>query len=240
MSNPRSISNSKSMGRNRISSEKLALSVILIGFGLLFLAMYLMQNLHVAGREFSADLFQTRNFSFFRIPGTTWNLTATTLGPASSPNSKSVLNHLQSGTGLGPWQVIEVGQGTRSEQRGPSILVSYLNQTGPDGFNFWDAWSFRNPRLAAVLWPLVQEAARRELYEIVPELFQMAQENAEPDKLQRHLTIALLKGGLLRANAAPIPQSDVAPFPWKEWAQEFASSYSSDNEVQQIVSEYPE
>lgn len=131
----------------------------------------------ISGKEFNPISFQTRTFSYHRMPWIGVRLSRTTLGTASSFASSDVLKHLPTLPQPPEWQVVELG-GFLEEDHGASILVDALSRRNADGHNAWGAWSFENPNTAAVLWPLVQRVAILDLYECIPSLLEAAQ-NAE-------------------------------------------------------------
>ncbi len=55
-----------------------------------------------------------------------------------------------------------------------AILARYLDLKDDEGELLWLAWSKKEPKLAKVFWPAVAEAARREMYVLVPDLFHLA------------------------------------------------------------------
>jgi hypothetical protein len=69
---------------------------------------------------------------------------------------------------------------------GPSLLINALKQRNVEGNDAWGAWSFENPSLAAVLWPLVQQVAFQELYECVPELLETAENATDPRLMEKN------------------------------------------------------
>jgi hypothetical protein len=159
--------------------------------GLLFLSLYLLVGTQISGTEFSPQTFQVRSFSYRRIPGTKIRLSATVLGPASSPVTKPVLQHLTASTASPRWDILQVSEGAASEQRPPSILQTLLEARGVGADRHWDEWSTAHPDLAKVLWPIVQQQAIDSHYAIIPELCEIAMNSDSPDRLQSQCDAAI-------------------------------------------------
>jgi len=227
------------LSQSRTLWEWISIGSILGILGLMVAGVMFISSTTVSGEEFSPDFFQTRDFSFYRFPGTSWNFSSTSLGTSKSPSSNPVLNHLKtSGASSAPWQVVKVRQGSISETRGPAILIEYLEQRNADGNNFWDAWSSVHPKLAIVLWPKVQEAARRDLYECMPELFQIAQSGIDSDNLAKLATKEILKIAVLRTRVNPALPSDATQVDWGSWSKDFAKDYAEDVEITHLLSQF--
>ena len=140
--------------------------LILLG---LVASFFVMTNSYISGVEFCPQLFQNREFTYQRFPGTKIRISKTRLSPPISPCSKNILTHLTAGNTT-DWHVSTVQYGMVSQTLGPKILINYLSSTNADGSSVWDDWSFNNPRYAAILWPIVQEAAVQQMYFCIPEI----------------------------------------------------------------------
>ena len=220
----------------RLSNQGIVIA-ILVGFFIAMLGgIYLVSNSSLSGREFSPDLFQQREFRFLTIPGTRIRLTATSLGTSSSPCTKHILNNLRKSNQPVEWQVLEANRGGTTEKRGPDILYDYLTFKNADGQNYWDEWSFRNPNLAAVLWPVVQQAAIRDLYFCVPELMRTAESVAGPAELNRQLKRVCLEAALKRSSHLSESGSSSSLAPVKVWATEFAGDLNDDVVIKELIS----
>lgn len=217
--------------------DKLALWIIgslvlfLIGFS------YFWSNLTLAGEEFSPELFQVRAFSYWRLPGTKLRLSATKIGVASSPCTKHILNHLKPvPTGI-TWQVITASQGNASDQLPPSVLTKYLYQKNPNGDSYWDDWSFHHPKQAAIIWPIVQQAAMRELYVCVPDLLRAAEAGGEDNQLNVALKRICLQAALVKQQAGMSPSADTTSSnSLGQWARDFAGDVLEDPVIQDAIS----
>jgi len=164
------------------------------GFGCLFASLFALGALltigvvtilsTIEGPEFSPASFQTRTFSYQRLPGTRILLSKTKLGASTAVCTVEILKHLPPVTASPAWQVASTST-YYDELHGPSVLINALKQRNVEGDDAWGAWSFENPSLAAVLWPLVQQVAFQELYECVPELLETAENTTDPRSLER-------------------------------------------------------
>lgn len=162
--------------RKKFSSGLGCLLVSLFALGSLLAIGIVTLWSSIRGVEFNPGTFQTRTFAYQRLPGTRILLSKTKLGTSTALAPVDVLKHLPPVQGSPPWQVASVSTYV-DELHGPRLLIDALKQRNVDGDDAWGAWSFENPSLAAVLWPLVQHVAFQELYECVPELLETA-ENA--------------------------------------------------------------
>jgi hypothetical protein len=221
--------------------DKLAMWIIgglvlfLIGFS------YFWSNLTLAGEEFSPELFQVRAFSYWRLPGTKMRLSATKIGVSSSPCTKHILNHLKPiSTGV-TWQVITASQGNAKDQLAPGILTKYLYQKNPNGDSYWDDWSFHHPKQAAILWPVVQQAAMRELYVCVPDLFRTAEAGGEEGIADNPLNVALKRICLRAASMkqhtfGASSDATTSSSALSQWARDFAGDVLEDPDIQDAIS----
>jgi hypothetical protein len=137
----------------------------------------------ISGTEFSPLNFQQRTFSYSRWPGSKIRLSDTLLGPSTAVASVEILKHLPTPSQPLVWHVTEVS-GITPEPHAAKILIRLLNDRNADGYPYWTAWSHKNPSLAAILWPLVQEVALHELYRILPSIFRRAESISEPTLLE--------------------------------------------------------
>jgi len=179
-----------------LNPKKVPVRGILIGTIVLILCIlfgfpFFIANMSIGGQEFCPQLFQKRDFSYWRLPGTKIRVGSTTLSPAVSPCSKFILQTLVSGVRT-DWHVATLRYGTVNRELGPKILIGYLEAKDADGANAWDAWSFKNPQQAAVLWPIVQEVAIHEMYHCVPELLRSAESAIDVNEFDKSLRMACL------------------------------------------------
>jgi hypothetical protein len=66
------------------------------------------------------------------------------------------------------------------------LLVDQLNlESGPN--EYWRQRSIDHPKRAKVLWPVIQKLADRELYILMPALFEIAQIEQTPEQLAENI-----------------------------------------------------
>ncbi|MFY8201035.1 MAG: hypothetical protein ACOVLE_10215, partial [Pirellula staleyi] len=104
--------------------------------------------------------------------------------------------------------------------------------------SYWDDWSFRNPNLAAVLWPIVQQAAMLELYLCVPELMRTAESVEGQAELKKQLKRICLEAALKRSWESSESSSSSTPAQLKNWAIEFAADLNDELEIKELVSKF--
>ncbi|MCU0710963.1 MAG: hypothetical protein MUC43_02810 [Pirellula sp.] len=126
----------------------------------------------VAGEEFCPQTFQLRDFYYRRLPWVKTIVTPTRLNLKPLPVSTSVLQHIKRLPDE-RWDVAMVNEGVQQDIRAPRILIQALSPSTTSG-SFWDSWSNKHPELAAVTWPIVQQAAVLQAYEIVPDILESA------------------------------------------------------------------
>lgn len=219
-----------------IPVRALAIGMILVILVALFAIPMLISNASISGEEFCPQLFQKREFAYRRFPGTKIRISNTTLSPASSPCSKSILTHLSSGVQT-DWHVSSVRQGGNFQELGPKILIDYLQSTNADGSNIWDAWSFQNPTLAAILWPIVQEVAFRELYFCIPDLMRNAGSHLDASILKKRLLIVCTQAAKEKLLSLGETSDTLAEDELRSWALSLTSDFRNDPEFQELRSE---
>lgn len=151
--------------------------VLLIAFpiGLLLLSGYSL----VIGEEFSPQTFETRRFTYSRLPWFGTPLSRRTVTDSTAVPQQLLLSQgLVVDPGGEPrWDLVSDNwQPEHSADFDAAILVGYLRMGNPDGEDYWPAWNDANPDHAQVLWPLVAELAREDLYLVLPPLFRIAME----------------------------------------------------------------
>ncbi len=150
----------------------------------------------VSGQEFSPTHFQQRNFSFYEIPLIHVQITpikrvGSTPATATYVRQNALIRpHTGAPTS---WHLVSISRGlTGSTAADANLLIDQLQlQTGVD--EFWRTWSIDHPKLAKVLWPVIQKLAERELYILMPQLFELAQIDQTPQQLQQNID-ELLRG----------------------------------------------
>lgn len=137
---------------------------------------------HVQGREFAPSHFEIRKFSFTEIPLlrlqiTPINRVSETSGLQSFLSTSSLIS--RPGGQPSEWHIVELRRlGGSPVPADAKLLTDFLDS---DSIRYsihserhWHQWSQQNPKHAAVLWPMIQKLAMRELYVLIPSVFQIA------------------------------------------------------------------
>ena len=156
--------------------------------GVLFLVIRLQG--YVRGQEFAPSHFQQRDFTFFEIPLVHIQITPIRR-KASTPNTANYLrlNSLVTTAPGAPttWHLVTLRRGITSPTPADAeLLLSQLSLEN-GGTEYWRQWSIDHPKQAKVFWPVIQRLADRELYVLMPPLFEMAQATEDPTELQTRI-----------------------------------------------------
>ena len=184
-------------GRTAIRRWVLVVGALII---VLFLAGVVAIFGRVSGREFSPTHFETRSFWFVEIP-----LLQLQVMPIRRTSQVSRLSTYLATSGLinrpqGPpaqWHLVELGRFAAQRPADAKLLSDFLEHrrgVSSIGELYWHQWSTEHPELAAILWPEVQKLAERELYLLIPELFQIAELADSADTFAADLHTALSHG----------------------------------------------
>ena len=148
--------------------------------GLFFLGFLGWSACSLSGHEFSPTHFQTRRFELKAFFGVQLRkISHTDLTDATS--QYLVAQKLVTVPKEKPkrWDLVHI---SRSSSTGgvadSSILIRYLES------GVWEQWSVDHPKAAAVLWPLVQRMAIDDLYLLLPGVFEIAETETNPVRLQ--------------------------------------------------------
>ena len=142
----------------------------------------------VEGREFAPSHFQIRRFSFTEIP-----LLRLQITPIKRVSETSTLQSYLATSSMinrpaaqpSEWHLIELTRfGVSSDPADAKLLTDFLSipyygfarrrGVANQSNLYWHQWSTQNPKHAAVLWPEIQKLAERELYLLIPDVFQIA------------------------------------------------------------------
>lgn len=221
-----------------INPKKVPVRGILIGTIVLILCLLFgtpifFANMSIGGQEFCPQLFQKRDFHYWRLPGTKIRIGSTTLTPAVSPCSKFILQTLASGVTT-DWHLATLRYGTVNRELGPKILIGYLEAKDADGANAWDAWSFKNPRQAAVLWPIVQQVAIHEMYHCVPELLRNAKSEIGVNEFDKSLRMICLEAAQAKRKAIRESKDSDREKILCRWVLELTDDHQDDLEFAKI------
>ena len=94
------------------------------------------------------------------------------------------------------WDLVAAHRGGQVWRTGDAqILCQYLDawDHNNDLTSYWETWTTDHPALAKVLWPEIATLARRELYFLIPGLFEKALEHDKPQPLQNDLNQVLAR-----------------------------------------------
>lgn len=170
--------------------------VIAISAILLTLLLFIIVRIqgHVTGQEFAPTHFQQRDFSFYEIPLIHLQITPIKRS-GSTPSSAMYIrqnNLIQPFTGKPQdWHLVSITRGLtgRTPADANLLLEQLLLENGGDVY--WRKWSIDHANRAKVLWPVIQNLAQRELYILMPELFELAQRDLPPEELGRRIERSL-------------------------------------------------
>ncbi|MEM9365287.1 MAG: hypothetical protein AAGD07_04765 [Planctomycetota bacterium] len=166
------------------------------------LGIYVWMFGHVRGEEFSPQSFRTRTFEYYQIPFIGWQVTpiqrqnsTPTLTAflrqkqwlnapveASKPADRSADDAIP--PTINRWHLVSTGRLEYGGQADDAyLLVSQLRLTR-GGNLVWKRWSQKHPEMAAVFWPWIQRLAARELYIVLPRLFEIVRGVDDVDALR--------------------------------------------------------
>lgn len=139
----------------------------------------------VTGTEFNPQSFDTRTFSFYEIPGLQIQLTPIRRTVTTPEVSRHLRNKgwikVSRKTPATTWHTLNIARGSANTSELASLLHDSIELFDYDNGDFyWKEWSDAHRQQAAVLWPIVQKLASRELYVFVPELLAIAR-TSRPD-----------------------------------------------------------
>jgi hypothetical protein len=178
--------------RDRIVKRWVTVGAALFVICVLFLILRIQG--HVTGVEFAPSHFQQRRFSFYEIPLIHLQITPIRRA-AETPATANYLrinSLVQSQRGQpSTWHLVSISRGLSGTTAANAQFLSAQLTLESGGDEFWRTWSIDHPQHAKVLWPIVQELALRELYILMPPLFEIAQIEQTPSELQASLQARL-------------------------------------------------
>ena len=164
--------------------------ILIVGFFVIYLQGA------VSGVEFAPSHFQQREFSFYEIP--LLHLQVTPIRrKLSTPATATFLRQeslIQVPVGQPTqWHLVSIDRGLRDRvEDDANLLIEQLQMTS-QSVPYWRNWSSDHPKSAAVLWPLMQKLAQRELYILMPGLFEIAQADQTESELQTAMDAYLIE-----------------------------------------------
>ncbi len=163
---------------------------VVAGLGILLMAgvvvgMSILLFGGVKGQEFSPDSFDRRMFMYWELPLLRFRVTKVYY----EPETGALEQYLQGNKKLLPpsstkpdrWNLVHMVRSGVTYQENPAIALRYFDAADDFlGTKYWQQWSKDHPKLAPILWPAVAEVCRGELYTLLPELFDVAQQMTVP------------------------------------------------------------
>ena len=143
---------------------------------------------NVRGEEFSPQTFSRRTFSYRQLPVFNIQITALVREPHQDALGVFLRTHkyIPPVAGKPTWDLTWHANGASPPIRADAaILTDYMDTTDTGSAPYWLTWSRSHPSIAKVLWPEAAELARRELYLLIPELFDLAQQAKTPNQLKQ-------------------------------------------------------
>ena len=142
----------------------------------------------VSGYEFSPTHFQQRAFSFYEIPLLRLQITPIKRSGATPATATYVRQNALITPHAGiptVWHLVSLSRGLTGSTPADANLLDDQLRLNLGGNDYWTKWSKDHPGRAKVLWPFIQRLAERELYLLVPSVFELAQlEPQTPKQLQ--------------------------------------------------------
>ncbi|TWT82403.1 hypothetical protein CA13_38660 [Planctomycetes bacterium CA13] len=144
----------------------------------LFLFLFVRVQGSVTGREFSPDTFSVREFHFYEIPLLNLQITpikrtSVTPNTATYLRQKSLIQAPKKPTDT--WHLVYLSRGFTGRTPADSELLLLQLNLDHNGNAYWRQWSIDHPQHAPFFWSVIQRLAKREMYLLMPPLFELAQ-----------------------------------------------------------------
>ena len=150
---------------------------------------------YVDGEEFSPTHFRSRTFSFYEIPLIHWQITPirrTTSTPmAALMLTQTKLIEPPQGEPT-VWHLVSLQNGGADRIHHDAALLMKQLRYHADGGAYWKTWSDDHPEMAKEFWPTIAKLSQRELYVLMPRLFEIVRQSEDP------VTLRSLVGGYLQ------------------------------------------
>jgi hypothetical protein len=148
----------------------------------------------VHGTEFCPQTFERRSYSYYELPIIGVQVTGEQYEDLTGTAELCLTSNKYVAPPTGgkqDWHVLAGSRGTRQRQPGDAhILMEYLDAKEGDEKTSsyrWVEWSEKHASLAKVFWPAIRQAAIREHYAAMPDLFDLTKSIDDPAQLQREL-----------------------------------------------------
>ncbi|SMP76908.1 hypothetical protein SAMN06265222_12237 [Neorhodopirellula lusitana] len=142
---------------------------------------------YVEGEEFSPTHFRSRKFTFYEIPLihlqiTPIRRTTTTPLTALMLTQKNWIKQpdLEPST----WHLVSLQRGNEDPVDDDAALLMKQLRLHRDGAPFWKTWSTDHPEMAQPFWQTIGTLSQRELYLVMPRLFEIVGPLDDPDTLK--------------------------------------------------------
>ena len=168
---------------------------------------YLIFGCYYSGKEFSPDDFSFRSFTYRYEP-----ITGTVLsGRTFEPETRGWLPMLVQDKFIKTvnkkektWHLIHDNGnyfGSASADSDARLLIDFLGLQNESGENTWTAWNSEHPDLAKILWPVIAEMARDDMYLVLGDVFSfvLTADTSKPEKFQTDLQQEVAKAYLKMA-----------------------------------------
>ena len=183
-----STSVSRSTSTQKRQNTRRAVVIVCSALTILLVGLLILVQGRVTGNEFAPSHFQTRSFSFHEIPFLHLQITPVKRSLISDDASRQIRtsSYITTPRGKPPsdWHIVRLTRGVFVTPARAALLTDELLMTH-SGKSFWVGWNNDHPKQAAILWPIVQRLAARELYVLLPELLQLARTQPGPDDGQK-------------------------------------------------------
>lgn len=163
----------------------------------------------VHGEEFAPDTFQRRSYRYYELP-----LIRLKITPVKRTVHRSSLEEMLVNKSYVPkkeppdrWDLVVAYRGVSPWRQGDAqLLCDYLDAEDSAGNfgSYWEKWTKDHPELAKVLWSEVAQLARRDLYALIPPVFERAVAHDDPAQLRQDLQ------GMLAANYELLARAEKA------------------------------
>lgn len=195
------------MVETRKSNRKCHTFIGLIAIAVVaLLGLIYISSRNYEGVEFSPYSFQTRSFNYRLSIFSGFSQGTMIVEPSaafcSTDVTKYLSNSTQSPVALSRWDLVNSGSLTidgtfRGEA---SVLVEALQMFDSKANDtVWGKWSFDNPKLAAVLWPSIQELAIHNIYFVIPELLMQIPDLKTTERLDQEIAKFSVSGALIQS-----------------------------------------
>lgn len=149
------------------------------------LAIYVLIKGSRGGEEFSPDNFTSRRFTYMVFPGTDWVLQGMTYDDTTSAACTQIVSDGLISTSSGPnqrWDLINDRKiGSLGSEFDARFLTMALAEEDSEHDSVWEKWTVKFPDSAKVLWPVIADLARDNMYLAVPEILDEVRDIKDDD-----------------------------------------------------------